>query len=67
MEWTQPEKTKQTQVQSQNAPASPAGNNQSAGQKKVHISDLSIQQLQNVGSMYYHTVWTILYSPYIHY
>lgn len=49
MEWTQPEKTKQTQVQSQNAPASPAGNNQSAGQKKVHISDLSIQQLQNVG------------------
>ena len=54
MEWTQTEKGKPKEAnQVAQAPQGQVqGGQATQGQKKVHISDLSIQQLQNVGSKY---------------
>ena len=57
MEWTQTEKAKKP------AEKAPAKQQQQPQQKQVNIKDLSVQQLQNVGSkyiMYIINLWSIL-------
>ena len=50
MEWTQTEKAKKP---AEKAPAKQQQQQQQPQQKQVNIKDLSVQQLQNVGSKYY--------------
>ena len=56
MEWTQTEKAKENKAAASQQVAQPAQSSAPAkkGDKKsVHISELSIQQLQNIGRKYF--------------
>ena len=63
MEWTQTEKAAEKTVATQQAAAAPAPAQNQGGKKgdkkSVHISELSMQQLQNIGREFNLTFWTV--------